>query len=265
MLATHFIVYFGLFFGLVKEDVVSLICRSDRLVIFSAILAIILTPSLAPCWDGAAPPDTGIQGHPGLSAPQYPVSPQLAPAPQIFDPGPEYLVKIAYGRTYGTSTELDYATVEMSRRLSRYPTLTVWGPALGEVQMAMLASYVVYYEGQIERAKKLDFHDGFELAWLPKGKVTFPSGVMGLAPYLESGAGLSYVSETFRNSGSRWNWSFIGGVGFERCLPGNGLLSLGVQWRHLCNGNMWGKGDELHNSNSGTDMIQGLATFLHRF
>jgi hypothetical protein len=185
--------------------------------------------------------------------------------PQIMDLGPEYLVKVAYGRTYGTCTELDYATVEMSKSLSRYPAATIWGPATGEVQMAMLASYVVYYEGQVERTKKLDFHDGYELGWIPKGKVTFPSGVMGLAPYLESGAGVSYVSETFRNSGSRWNWSFIGGMGFQRCLSGNGLLSFGLQWRHLCNGNMWGKGDELHNSNSGTDMIQGLATFLHRF
>lgn len=179
--------------------------------------------------------------------------------------GPEYLIKVAYGRTYGTCTELDYATVEMSRRLSRYPTLTIWGPAVGEVQMAMLASYVVYYEGQVERTKKLDFRDGFELGWIPKGKITFPAGVMGFAPFLESGAGLSYVSETFRNSGSRWNWSFIGGIGLERCLPGSGSVSLGIQWRHLCNGNMWGTGDELHNSNSGTDMIQGLAMFLHSF
>ena len=153
----------------------------------------------------------------------------------------------------------------VSKQVSSFPAFTVWGPATGEVQVAMLASYVFYYEGTIERIKKLDFHDGFELGWVPKGRFTFPICSLGMSPYLESGAGLSYVSETFRNSGSRWNWSFLGGFGFERCLPGSGVISLGVQWRHLCNGNMWGKGDELHNSNSGTDMIQGLASIIHRF
>jgi hypothetical protein len=38
-----------------------------------------------------------------------------------------------------------------------------------------------------------------------------------------------------------------------------------MQWRHLSNGNMWGKGDELHHSNSGTDMIQGMVAFVHHF
>jgi hypothetical protein len=174
-------------------------------------------------------------------------------------------VKLAYGRTFGTSTELDYATLEISKPLSRYPTWTHWGPAQGEVQMALLASYVIYYEGNIERLKKLNFHDGYELAWLPKGRFTFVHCVMGMKPYLESGAGLSYVSETYRNSGSRWNWSLLGGGGLEACLWGGGAFSLGVQWRHLSNGNMWGKGDELHNSNSGTDMVQGMASFAQKF
>ena len=161
----------------------------------------------------------------------------------IFQPANDYLLKLAYGRTYGTSTQLDYATLELSKQVSSFPAFTVWGPATGEVQVAMLASYVFYYEGTIERIKKLDFHDGFELGWVPKGRFTFPICSLGMSPYLESGAGLSYVSETFRNSGSRWNWSFLGGFGFERCLPGSGVISLGVQWRHLCNGNMWGKGN----------------------
>jgi hypothetical protein len=177
----------------------------------------------------------------------------------------DFLLKLAYGKTFGTSTELDYATFELSRRLSAFPALTYWGPAVGEVQIATLASYVVYYEGNTERVKKLDFRDGYELAWLPKGRFTFPNICAGMSPYLESGAGLSYVSETYRNSGSRWNWSFLGGFGFERAFCGSGAFSIGVQWRHLSNGNMWGKGDELHNSNSGTDMIQGLATFIKEF
>ena len=86
-----------------------------------------------------------------------------------------------------------------------------------------------------------------------------------MVPYGECGAGIGYVSETYRNSGSRFNWSLLGGFGLERRLKSHALIALGVQWRHLSNGNMWGTGDELHNSNSGTDMIQGLATFLHIF
>ncbi len=143
--------------------------------------------------------------------------------------------------------------------------MTICGPAVGEVQLALMASYVVYTPGTIERLKRLDFHDGYELAWVPKGRFSFPFGQAGMVPYLESGAGLSYVSETYRNSGSRWNWSLMAGFGVERVLPGQTVFSVGVQWRHLSNGNMWGTGDELHNSNSGTDMIQGLASILHRF
>jgi hypothetical protein len=229
-----------------------------------------LACSSAVAWEGSLPPDASM--YPGMLAGSASagnsfsgLEASLLPAAPGFQSANDYLVKLAYGRTYGTSTQLDYATLELSKRVSSFPALTVWGPAMGEVQVALLGSYVFYYEGNIERVKKLNFRDGYELAWVPKGRFTFPTGPIGLAAYLESGAGLSYVSETYRNSGSRWNWSFLGGFGFERCLPGNAVFSLGVQWRHLCNGNMWGKGDELHNSNSGTDMIQGLASIVHRF
>lgn len=187
------------------------------------------------------------------------------PVPPYYSPLSNYEIKLAYGKTFGTLTDLDYATLEVSKRISRYPALTFCGPAMAEVQFAMLASYVFYSEGNVERLNRLDFRDGFEIGWVPKGKFTFPTGALGMSPYLESGAGMSYVSETYRNSGSRWNWSFIGGFGLETCLPGQGRVSLGVQWRHMCNGNMWGEGDELHDSNSGTDMIQGLATILQPF
>ncbi len=208
-------------------------------------------------------------GNPGVAAPfqQEPVAvgPDIPAAQCSMNTAPNYLVKLAYGRTFGTSTQLDYATLELSKRVKRYPAMTVCGPAFGEVQVALLGSYVFYYEGNLERLKKLDFHDGYELGWLPKGRFTFPGGTRGWDTYLESGAGLGYVSETYRNSGSRWNWSLMGGFGFEKCMPHGGNFSVGVQWRHLSNGNMWGKGDELHNSNSGTDMLQGLASFLQRF
>jgi hypothetical protein len=247
-----------------KEDVVGLRCRVVFCVIVSVTFVTTLGCFSAMSWDGSLPD----MNPSGTFQPQGPSSglhaAVLPPAP-ILQPAKDYLVKLAYGRTYGTSTQLDYATLEFSKSVTRYPAATIWGPAVGEVQVALLASYVVYYEGNVERIKRLDFHDGFEVGWVPKGRFTLPICSLGMSPYLESGAGLSYVSETFRNSGSRWNWSFLGGFGFERCLPGEAVFSLGVQWRHLCNGNMWGKGDELHNSNSGTDMIQGLASFVHRF
>ncbi len=187
------------------------------------------------------------------------------PANQTGGQPDNYLLKLAFGRTFGTCTELDYATVELTRRVQKFPVLTYLGPAMGEVQLAMLGSYVFYHEGTVERIKNLNFEDGFEFGCVPKGRFTFMAVRGGVNPYLESGAGLGYVSETFRNSGSRWNWSLLGGLGVEQCLAGTSVLSLGVQWRHLSNGNMWGKGDELHNSNSGTDMIQGLATLRRSF
>jgi hypothetical protein len=230
------------------------LARHTRFLVLVAAIELVFLCSISRAWDnaGAFYPSAEFAQEPALVVPM-----------QILNPN--YLVKLAYGRTIGTCTELDYATLEMSRRLSRRPTPTIFGWAQSEVHVAMLASYVVYYEGTVEKTRRLNFHDGYELAWIPKGRVTLADSVLGMTPYLESGAGVSYVSETFRNSGSRWNWSFIGGMGLEKCLPGNVTMSLGVQWRHLCNGNMWGKGDELHNSNSGTDILQGLASFMHRF
>jgi hypothetical protein len=175
-----------------------------------------------------------------------------------------YLIKVAYGRTFGTCTDLDYATLEMSRSVRKFPAATIFGPALGEVHVALMGSYVIYHEGEIERLKKLQFDDGFELGWVPKGRFTFFTGRSSYCPYVESGAGIGYVSETFRNSGSRFNWSLMAGFGLQKSNA-SGSFSLGVQWRHLSNGNMWGQGDELHNSNSGTDMIQGLASIKRRF
>ena len=245
-----------------------LVCRLCRRVGLSLGLFVFLNYLPAFGWDGLTGPgyDCGPFGNPGPSQ-QLPLAPipDMAPGTCFAPVNPDYLVKLAYGRTFGTSTELDYATLEVSKRVKRYPTMTVCGPAFGEVQVALLGSYVFYYEGNIERLKKLNFHDGYELGWVPKGRFTFPGGPRGWDTYLESGAGIGYVSETYRNSGSRWNWSLLGGFGFEKCMPYGGSFSFGVQWRHLSNGNMWGKGDELHNSNSGTDMLQGLATFLRRF
>jgi hypothetical protein len=177
----------------------------------------------------------------------------------------DYRVKFAVGRTFGTSTQLDYTTVELTRRLAVNPLALAHGSTKGELQMAFLASHVSYNGGHIERLKRLDFHDGYEVGLVPKAHLTLPSGPMGVATFLESGAGIGYVSETYRNSGSRWNWSLLAGFGMEKSLQGSTVFSMGFQWRHLSNGNMWGKGDELHNSNSGTDMIQGSAALVQRF
>jgi hypothetical protein len=191
-------------------------------------------------------------------------TPALAALQPVFSRENDYLIKLAYGKTFGTCTELDYATLEMSRSVRKFRATTLFGPALGEVHVALIGSYVFYHEGRIERIKRLQFEDGFELGWVPKGRFTFLADPDSFSPYLESGAGIGYVSETFRNSGSRFNWSLMAGFGFQKC-NGRGSLSVGVQWRHLSNGNMWGKGDELHNSNSGTDMIQGLASIKRKF
>ena len=245
----------------------SSVCRLMGLVVVSASLVFSTGNVLS--WDGW-PSDTAcsacsVQGATPLPLAGYAAPPLAVPAPADPADVSPFRVKVAFGRTYGTCTSLDYATLELSKPLSSFPTLTRCGPAIGEVQMAMMASYVFYYEGNLERLKNLDFHDGYEVACLPKGRFTFPGGPLGTSTFLESGFGMSYVTETYRNSGSRWNWSILGGMGLEKCLPGRGVLSVGIQWRHLSNGNMWGKGDELHNSNSGTDMIQGLASFVHYF
>lgn len=248
--------------GLVRKLNVCLVLIPSVIVI--AVLSSAVAGDVAP-WTDAG----GYGSSAALMPPPYtvvpPQTPVLPPMGSMFFPQNDYLVKMAYGRTFGTSTELDYATLELSKKVAQYPILTYLGPATGEVQMAFLASYVFYTPGDIEKIKRLNFRDGYELAWLPKGRFTFSVGPVGINPYVESGAGMSYVSETYRNSGSRFNWSLLGGCGFQKCMPGAAVVSVGVQWRHLSNGNMWGVGDELHNSNSGTDMIQGLATILHRF
>ncbi len=125
-------------------------------------------------------------------------------------------------------TGLRHAGIEQAYH--HVPALTYWGPAVGEVQVATFASYVVYYEGQIERIKKLDFHDGYELAWMPKGRFTFPSCWLGMSPYVESGAGLSYVSETYRNSGSRVNCRSSEGWDWRK----NSAIPAPLHW--VCNG-----------------------------
>lgn len=180
-------------------------------------------------------------------------------------PMSDYLVKVAYGKTFGTSTNLDYATLEVSKSVARSKALESLGPRVAELHFSMMASYVLYYEGNVERAKRLNFQDGYEVGWVPKGRFIFPGVFLGMIPYGECGMGISYVSETYRNSGSRFNWSLLGGLGLERKLTDKSLLAFGIQWRHLSNGNMWGKGDELHNSNSGTDMVQALATLVQPF
>ncbi len=190
------------------------------------------------------------------------LSSSAAASPQ---PLSDYLVKIAYGKTFGTSTNLDYATLEVSKSLTRSRTLESLGPTVAELHFSMMASYVFYYEGNIERVKRLNFRDGYEIGWVPKGRFVFPGVFLGMIPYGECGMGLSYVSETYRNSGSRFNWSLLGGLGLERRITDKSVLALGIQWRHLSNGNMWGKGDELHNSNSGTDMVQAMATLVQPF
>ncbi|MCA1960517.1 MAG: acyloxyacyl hydrolase [Desulfomonile sp.] len=203
--------------------------------------------------------------HASLSGASVASSVLSSQAPAKSGADSEYRVRLAFGRTFGTSTSLDYTTVEVSRRISDYVEDVLPASGKGQFQLSLLASHVSYKGGHIERIKRLDFHDGYELGVLPKAIVELPVGPLGMQTYLESGAGIGYVSETYRNSGSRWNWSLLAGLGMERALHRRTSVTVGLLWRHLSNGNMWGKGDELHNSNSGTDMIQGTAAFVHRF
>lgn len=245
------------------------VCRGWVCILTLSVLIALAHTSSAPAGDGASPQAannlyTGIVGLPFPGGEPSSKLPPVLPLGSVFERQNDYQIKIAYGRTFGTSTTLDYATLELNKPLSRFSASRLGGLASTELQFAVLASYVVYYQGAVERIKRLNFQDGYELAWLPKSKFILPASVLGLIPYLENGAGMSYVSETYRNSGSRFNWSLLGGMGFEKPLS-HGVLSVGLQWRHLSNGNMWGKGDELHNSNSGTDMVQALASLVQQF
>jgi hypothetical protein len=201
--------------------------------------------------------------HPYI--PPHPVKRAKQTDNYFLDPESDFIVRLAFGKTFGTCTNLDYSTVEIAKRGSKYETMTAVGPAFMELQMALLASHVFYRAGKVERLKRLNFDNGYEFGWMPKSRLTLASDILGIKTYMESGAGIGYVSETYRNSGSRWNWSLAAGFGMEKLFPGRTLMTVGLQWRHLSNGNMWGKGDELHNSNSGADMIQGSALMIHRF
>jgi hypothetical protein len=254
----------------VKEQVLEFANRLWLIVICLIALYSLAAGSSAYCGTQTSEPqEKRYASLQSSNAPQEPLSsfstalsPTIPPSDQKWS---DYLVKVAYGRTFGTSTNLDYATLEVSKSVSRSRLLESLGPTVAELHFAMMASYVMYYEGTVEKVKKLDFSDGYEVAWVPKGRFIFPGVFLGMIPYGECGMGISYVSETYRNSGSRFNWSLLGGLGLERRITNRSQLALGIQWRHLSNGNMWGVGDELHNSNSGTDMVQAIATFVQPF
>ena len=180
-------------------------------------------------------------------------------------PFSEYLVKLAYGTTFLSSTPLDYATLEVSAPFKRYSMMTPWGTWFGEFQFALLGSYVTYHESDADRAHNRNFRNGYELGGLPKLRLTFPCTSVSLDAYVEGGVGTDYVTETYRNAGSRWNWLLLAGFGLQKSMPGNAVMAVGVQWRHISNASMWGTSNEIHSHNPGTNMIQGLVTFRYPF
>lgn len=196
-----------------------------------------------------------------------PIAPRTnsVPEPCVVYPFSEYVVKLAYGSTFLTSTPLDYATLEISAPFRRYSTMTPWGTWFSEFQFALLGSYVIYREKDADRAHNRNFRSGYELGGLPKLHFTFPSSAVAWDAYLEGGVGLDYVTETYRNAGSRWNWLLLSGFGLQKSIRGNAIMSLGVQWRHISNASMWGTSNEIHSHNPGTNMIQGLVTFRYSF
>jgi hypothetical protein len=238
---------------------------------FGLAVGLIVCPtySHAAGWDIS--PDPRFDGHAaravmatGQSAPIAPRA-NFVPEPCAVNPFSDYLVKLAYGTTFLTLTPLDYATIEVSAPFKRYSMMTPWGSWFSEFQFALLGSYVIYRESAAERAHNRNFRGGYELGGLPKLRFTFPGGPVSLDAYFEGGVGMDYVTETYRNAGSRWNWLLLSGFGLQKSIRGNGIIGLGVQWRHISNASMWGTSNEIHSHNPGTNMIQGLVTFRYPF
>jgi hypothetical protein len=180
-------------------------------------------------------------------------------------PFSEYLVKLAYGSTFLSATPLDYATLEVGLPFKRYSLMSPWGAWFGEFQFALLGSYVIYRQNDVDRAHNCNFRNGYELGGLPKLRFTFPCLSLPCDAYVEGGVGIDYVTEPYRNAGSRWNWLVLAGFGLQKSLRGNAIMSLGVQWRHISNASMWGTSNDIHSHNPGTNMIQGLITFRYAF
>ncbi len=143
--------------------------------------------------------------------------------------------------------------------------MTPWRPWFTEFQFALLGSYVIYRESDSDRAHNRNFSSGYELGGLPKLQFTFPGRSVPWDAYVEGGVGIDYLTETYRNAGSAWNWLLLTGFGLQKSVRGNAIMSLGVQWRHLSNASMWGTSNEIHSHNPGTNMIQGLVTFRYPF
>lgn len=243
--------------------------RLCRFFGLAAGLIVCLNYSNATGWDLA--PDPRIDGYGSRAiidnVQSVPVAPRanFVPEPSVVHPFSNYLFKLAYGRTFLTSTPLDYATLEVSAPFKRYYMRTPWGTWFSELQFALLGSYVIYRESAADRAHNRNFRDGYELGGLPKLRFTFPCRSVSLDAYVEGGVGTDYVTETYRNAGSHWNWLLLGGFGLQESIRGNAIMSLGVQWRHISNASMWGTSNEIHSHNPGTNMIQGLVTFRYPF
>ena len=245
------------------------VCRLCRCFGLAAGLIVCLNCSNATGWDLA--PDLRVEGYAPRavignvqSAPILPRT-NFVPEPCVVHPFSDYLVKLAYGKTFLTSTPVDYATLEVSAPFMRYSMMTPWGPWFSEFQFALLGSYIIYRETAADRAHNRSFRDGYELGGLPKLRFTFPCRSVLLGAYVEGGVGTDYVTETYRNAGSRWNWLVLVGFGLQKSIPGNAIISLGVQWRHISNASMWGTSNEIHSHNPGTNMLQGAVTFRYPF
>jgi hypothetical protein len=251
------------------EVVMRRVYRLCRFFGLAAGLIVCLTYSHAAGWDIS--PDPRLDGYAARAVvgavQSAPIAPRanIVPEPCVVYPFSEYLVKLAYGTTFATSTPLDYATLEVSAPFKRYSMMIPWGTGFSEFQFALLGSYVIYRGSDADRAHNRNFRSGYELGGLPKLRFTFPCRSVSLDAYVEGGVGTDYVTETYRNAGSRWNWLLLAGFGLQKSIHGNAIMSLGVQWRHISNASMWGTSNEIHSHNPGTNMIQGLVTFRYPF
>ena len=129
------------------EVIMGHVYRVCRFCVLAAGLIVCLNPSQAAAWDIS--PDSRFDGFAAKAVTGTVQSPSIAPRanfvpePCVVHPFSEYLVKLAYGSTFLSSTPLDYATLEVGAPFKRYSMMTPWGAWFSEFQFALLGSHVI--------------------------------------------------------------------------------------------------------------------------
>ncbi len=131
------------------EAVTRRVYRLCRFLGLAAGLFVCLNYSDAVGWDGSAVPRSDVHAAKPVMGTVQSVAfgprANFVPEPCEVRPLSEYLVKLAYGTTFLTSTPLDYATLEVSAPFKRYSIQTPLGGGLPSSSLLCLArmSYTV--------------------------------------------------------------------------------------------------------------------------